>query len=1215
MYEGGSRLMGRVVMMGLVAVLAVGVVAAQTTPAAESPAPAQKTADPAAAQAAPAAQTAAVAAGGTISGSVKSGAVPLPGVAVTATNTLTGKKYATTTDVSGAFSMAIPKNGRYVVKAELAAFATVTQEVLINASSLNGGKPAQVAEFGLQLASRAAAAEAEQASAASNASSAIARGLQSLNVQRGGLDATDASTGGGNAGAALPSAATGDSAGSDSVTVSGAVGQTNGLASLSEDDIRDRIRDAVQQAQRQGGAVGDIANAVAGALGGFGGGFGGGGGRGGRGGSGGGGAFRNFNPTQPHGSIYYQGAYNALNAIPYSLTGAPTPNLGGAQNSFGVTLSGSPGIPHLFKASTKQFFFLSVTGQRNITPQNFYGTVPTLAERGQTLNNGVLSAPGAVPADFSALGTTIYNPQTPGVPFGGAGCLTDPTGPNCNMIPTGQLSTPALNLLSYYPLPNITGIGTERYNYQTITTAGSNKDTAALRYVRNFGANASNPFGGRRGGGQNSNAKPTLSQNINFNGSYSHSASDNRQIFLPLGGSSESDSYGVTAGYTVSYGRLRNNASLNWNRTHAVVTNYFTNLPVDPLDSTGVTVPKPVIGADPGIYYGIPSLSFTGLTGLNVQTPSDKVNQTISFSDFVAWNHKKHNMRYGVDIRRVHADSIGGTNALGSLSFTGYATQCSGMGCPTSTTGSTGGAGGSSNSGTTGGSGFADFLLGLPQQSKIQAGISKIYLRANVYDWYAQDDWRALANLTLNFGLRYEYFSPYIEKDNQLVNLDHNADFSAVQPVQPGQTGTYSGSFPRSLVNPDRDMYSPRLGFAYRPPAKFLPAITKEMVIRGGYGINFNTGQYATIASQLAFQPPFAVTQTNIAGQQGCGTTTFTLANAYAPPAAQRTTPPPNANGCSTTTVQNNFSANKDYRLGHVQVWNIDIQKTLGLGIVTNVGYNGTKSGELDIVRAPNRTPTGLLNPNAQAFNFEDSVGYARFQGLSVNVRKRLQKGISIQATYLYGHSIDDASSIGGSGTVVAQDPNNLNAEEGNSSFDIRHQVSGNWVFELPFGPNRAFLAKGGFWSKALDGFSISGNYAFQSGSYYTPNYVGTVQETATGVTGSQRPDRNFAVPINGSQTFGQWFNPAAFTTPATVYGTASRNSIEGPGVVSVNSVISRTLALGDTRSFEARVQANNVFNTIQYSGINTTLNSPTFGQVSSVASTRTLTFVARYRF
>jgi hypothetical protein len=169
---------------------------------------------------------------------------------------------------------------------------------------------------------------------------------------------------------------------------------------------------------------------------------------------------------------------------------------------------------------------------------------------------------------------------------------------------------------------------------------------------------------------------------------------------------------------------------------------------------------------------------------------------------------------------------------------------------------------------------------------------------------------------------------------------------------------------------------------------------------------------------------------------------------------------------------------------------------------------------------------------------------------------------------------------------------------------------------ELPFGPNRAFLANGGFLSKALDGFSVSGTYAFQSGSYYTPNYVGTVEETSTGVANSLRPDRNFSAPIAGPRTFSEWFNTSAFAAPPTgQYGTASRNSIQGPGVVSVNSSLSRTVQLGSTRSFEARVTANNVFNTVQYSGINTTLNSPTFGQVSSVAAMRTLTVIARYRF
>jgi trimeric autotransporter adhesin len=1111
--------------------------------------------------------------GGTITGTVKAGAVPLPGVSVTATNTLTGKKYATTTDVNGSFAMAIPRNGRYVVKAELAAFATETKEVLINAAGLNGGKAAQVAEFGLQLASRVQQEEERQTAATS---AGVARGLQALSVTGDGLGAADASTGGGNAGAQLPSL-TGlggsDAAANDSVTVNGAMGQTNGLAGYSEDDIRQRVQDAIAQAQRQGGAAGDMANAVVGMLGGMmgGGGFGGpggggpGGGRGGRGGGGGG--FRGFNPTQPHGAIFYQGGNGALDATPFSLTGAPVIKPSFSSNRFGVSFTGSPSIPGLVKASSKQFIFFNVTGQRNTTPSNLYGTVPT---------DGTNGTDNERAGDFSHLTQTVdgvtspvilYNPAT-GQPF-----------PN-NQVP---VSPQALALLNYYPAPNITATGRQGYNYQTVTTAGNNAGTAALRYVRNFGQN--NGFGNIR---RQQSGPATLRQNINFNGSYSHTAADNRNIFLPLGGTTETTGYGVTAGYTIGYGRLTNNASINWNRSHATLRNYFTDVS-DPLVGTGISIPKPVIGANPGIYYGLPSVGISNFTGLTQALPSDSINQTISFSDFVSYSHKKHNMRFGLDIRRVHADSVGGTNVVGSFTFSGYATQNPATVCTPSSTVTCPVVAAS-------GYGFADFLLGLPQQSTIQAATEKTYLRANVFDWYAQDDWRVLPNLTLNYGLRYEYFSPYVEKDNRLVNLDHNSDFTVVVPVCPVPiAGACGPGTVRSLINPDRDMFSPRFGFAYRPKMKMF----KDTVVRGGYGINFNTGQYATIARNLSAQVPFALTQTNVVAQTGCTPMTLTLANGF---------------GCSTTPVQNNYAANLNYRLGHVQVWNLDIQRTFPLGIVANIGYNGAQGGDLDIVRAPNRTENGVLNPNAQPFNFEDSLGYSRFNQLSVNVRKRLQKGVSLQATYHYGHSIDNASSIGGGTPVPAQNPQDLNAEEGNSSFDVRQQVTGNWVLELPFGPNRAFFSKGGFWSKALDGFSLSGDFTFATGTYYTPHYVSTVAETATGTNNTLRPNRVFTEPISGKGTLLDWFNTAAFVAP-NGYGTASRGSIEGPGIVAVDASLSRTVAMGETRSFEARVTANNVFNTVQYSGIDTTLNSQTFGQVTSAAAMRQLTVLARFRF
>ena len=314
----------------------------------------------------------------------KPGGVPLPGVSVTATNTITGKKFTTATDVDGAYSMVIPRNGRYVVRAELAGFALETQEVVFGGTTpgaLAAGST-KAADFGLTLASRVAAAEAQQATTTGSAATGLAGGLQGLSLSAGGLDAaTDASSAGtgANTGAALPSlGGLSDAGGGDateSVAVSGQTGQTNGLAGISQDDLRQRIEDAVAQGRANGSIPqgADVTGAIVTMIGGMMGGGGPGGGvfvRGGRGGGGGGGNFRNFNPAQPHGAIFYQGANSALNATQWLASAPGMPhfvnNPSAYSNNFGATFAGSPYIPGLTKPNTKQFVFINLTGRKNL---------------------------------------------------------------------------------------------------------------------------------------------------------------------------------------------------------------------------------------------------------------------------------------------------------------------------------------------------------------------------------------------------------------------------------------------------------------------------------------------------------------------------------------------------------------------------------------------------------------------------------------------------------------------------------------------------------------------------------------------------------------------------------------------------------------------------------------------------------------------------------
>jgi hypothetical protein len=1191
--------------------------AAPVVQTASAPAPTAQAASPATT---PTVAPAPVAAqGGTIHGVVvagaagKPGGIPLPGVAITATNTLTGKKYSTSTDIDGQFAMKIPRNGRYVVRVELAGFAAATQEVILTGAEVQAAAQGiTIAEkptnFGMELASRAAAAEAKQSAATSSAT--LARGTQNLSLSAGG-ETTDVTAGGGNSGTTMPTlsgVADSAEASNDSVTVSGQSGQMNGLASFSQEEIQQRIDSRVAEGRASGelGAGADPSDAIAGLLGGMmaGGGPGGGGGRGGGGGGGGGrgggrggggggfgggsGAFRNFNPAQPHGNIFYQGGNSALNSAPWSPSLQPLTNPSAYSNRFGASIAGTPYIPGLTQPNTKQFVFINLTGQKNLNaflPNPV--RVPTLAERGGDFSQSTIGV------GSTAAKVTLYDPAT------GAPIL------NNNLANASvPVSPTALALLNgYYPAPNIP-TNAQGYNYQTISNAGSNNVAINTRYVRTLGGNTATPFGnfgggGRRGGG--TNGPPSLRQNINIAYNYSHSANDSRNIFLPLGGASESDGNGLSVGYTVSYGRLSNNASMNWNRLNSETRNYFTDTSNDPSTSLGLGVPNDSGGfADPRFYSGLPTFTVTNFQSLTNTTPSKVINQTISYSDLVAYRHSKHNFRLGFDIRRVHRDSIGGNNPLGTYAFTGYATADA----ADQTNGAAGNAGAS-------GDAFADFLLGLPQETEIQADLYKIYLRENVYDWYAADDWRVASNLTLNYSVRYEYFGPYSEKDNQIANLAPNSDFTSFTQVTPGQDG-----YPHGLVNPDHLMYAPRFGFAWRPKNS---GWTKDTVVRGGYGVNYNTGQYAVFAQKLSGQEPYAVVQTNTFAS-GCTTTT---------PSSTATMTLANGFGCSkNTTIENNWAVDKNYRLGTVQLYNLNIQRTIPFQIVLNVGYNGSKGSNLDVVGSPNGVPTsinslGVTTPTIAPFDYEESTAGSHSNQLVVSAQERQHKGIALGATYVYSHTIDNASGVGGAIGSPIQDLRNLPAEEGNSSFDQRHNLTGNWLIELPFGPNRAFLNKGGFWAYALDGYSISGTFTFASGTYYTPTYSGNAVESLSGSVYTQRPDRNLNQPLKGPRNLGEWFNTSAFTLPTvdgtkntpTIYGTASQGSIEGPGTVAVSSSLSRTFQLGDTRSFEARVTATNVFNTVQYSGINVNENSANFGEVTSAAAMRTMLVTARYRF
>ncbi len=1081
-----------------------------------------------------------------IHGVVRSGGFALPGASVTAAHSLTGRKVLSSTDLNGGYRLELPGRGRWVLRVELTAFAVQTAEV-----ALLPAQPEATKDFELLLLSRApkpaaAEGEAQVAEAASARQPVAARAGNARGAQRLTLSAdetaltasangSDADLSGGN-GLANSIDAT-----NASVTISGRMGSAQDLGVPNMDELRDRIEEMRSRGQLGGGGGGDFGP--------------GGGGPGGFGGGGFGGMrLRAGSLNRLHGTFYEQGSNAVLDASPYSLSG-PTEKPAYGSNRFGGSLGGTLKIPHVYDDGGKTFFFVNYSGNRSTNPYDVFSHVPTLAER---------------MGDFTASTLSDGTPVT----------LYDPTHPG-NLLGGGQhvavISAQALALLNYIPQPNV--FNDPKKNYHFSSAAESDQDIFSLRLTHNFGAvpQRGQPGGGGAGrGGGNGSGRPR--NNLSFGINYQRNESQSLTPFPSSAGLTHTNGYNANLGWAVGEGKLSNQLRFTWNRgrAHSDGLYGYDARGVNPAAVAGIGYPGSQM-SDPA-NYGLPTLNFTDYTGLTDTAPSSRDSQTFTLSENFGWVRGKHHMRYGGDFRWINNRYYASTNPRGSFTFTGSSTSNY--------------VGGAAEKDT--GYDLADFLLGRAQSTALAYSAVRDRFLGTSYDLFAMDDYRAKANLTFNYGLRYEFVSPFHEANNQLANLDagfNGKQFLGAQPVAPGGTGPYHGEYPRTLVRADHLNFAPRIGLAWKPKGN-------KTVVRAGYGINYNLGQYGSIVQNLAAQPPFSFTQTNAA--PATGASPYTMANGFP----------------TTTATSNNYGVDPNYRVAYVQMWNLNVQRELSSTVLLNVGYTGSKGTALDMLRAPNRGPDGILIPSIESFTWETSQGSSILHAGSVRLRKRMARGFSAGGTYTYSKSIDNASSIGGGSQVVAQDDTNLRAERGLSSFDQRHKLSADGMWELPWGEGRRWMTRPSATRIAFGNWMLQTTITAASGTPYTARVVGSYSDVAGGVNGSLRANYNGeAIQISDS-TWQHWFNTAAFTAPASgTYGNAGRNTIIGPASWVMNFVLSKNFTIREGQSMEVRAEADNVLNHPNASGIDTNLTSSTYGQVTSVGSMRKMVLSARYRF
>ena len=238
------------------------------------------------------------------------------------------------------------------------------------------------------------------------------------------------------------------------------------------------------------------------------------------------------------------------------------------------------------------------------------------------------------------------------------------------------------------------------------------------------------------------------------------------------------------------------------------------------------------------------------------------------------------------------------------------------------------------------GSDFADFLLGIPDTSSIAFGNADKYFRSTNYDLYFTDDWRVNAGLTINAGVRWDYGSPITEKYGRLVNLDVVPGFAAEAPVVANRpTGTLTGqTYPDSLVHPDKHGFQPRIGMSLRP------IFGSSLVIRAGYGVNYNTSVYNSIVSQMAQQSPLSKSLS----VQNTPDNPLTLANGF---------------NATPGITPNTFAVDPNFRIGYAQNWQISVQQDLPAAMIATVTYLGIKGTRAVQAFYPNTYPDGRGEP------------------------------------------------------------------------------------------------------------------------------------------------------------------------------------------------------------------------------------------------------------
>jgi hypothetical protein len=818
-----------------------------------------------------------------------------------------------------------------------------------------------------------------------------------------------------------------------------------------------------------------------------------------------------------HGSVYDFNRNDAFDANNFfnNRAGRKKPDF--KQNQFGATLGG-PII------KDKTFFFGSYQGLRINQGLTYLSTVPT-----DLMRQG----------NFSELNRVIYDPVTH-LPFPG------------NVIPQDRWDPASKNIVNQlYPAPNTAG-----------TKAGSGQ------IINNYLIN------------------PTLERQDNqVDAKLDHALSSNNRFFIRysfqkthrvLPATLEHGDSGVTFG--AGDGNIKAQG-LAFNDNHSFNPSFlnefrfgwtsikFFMTPIDYGKNLATAVGIPGINLGNDATSGFTQLNFQNIRNMGANSNQPLITNQNDFQIFdnVTMIKGRHTFKAGGSVTFRSREILNADTIVGNFAFNNNQTSnCGGItsGCTV-------------NSAT--GFDVASFLLGYSSAKNRNLFDAKTYTEKRP-EWslYTQDDFRVNSRLTLNYGLRWDLYVPWVEVDNRQSNWDPTIAKFVVASDNATIAGIPVG---RQLQTYSKTDFGPRFGFSYDLSGN------GKTLLRGGAGMYWNFSPGGTSSSK-AQNPPF-LQSTSLTTTFG---TNLKVSDGLPPPPGVDPNRPPAGGTRSIFDI--------DFRDANAINWNLNLQHQLGRNYLVELTYVGSRGRDMvvkvDINVAPATVGVTDQNvnrpfiksaPAVRSLAESQSVGTLDYHALLVKFQRRFANGFSFMNSYTFGKAIDFASDNEAGITNQAS----LAYNRGPSDYSITHTFVSNWIYALP-------VAKD---NKIFGGWQVSGILYLRSGRPLTISQTQNVLSTGTG----NRPNTLSTDFYPSDQSIDKWFNPAAFqAVPDTTgtYGNTGRNTVLGPGQFNIDMSLIKVTKVGRT-SLELRAEAFNILNHPQFADPNTTFGNAAFGTITAM--------------